>query len=218
MCQSSHDHKSRIRSADGCAGWAEFVMLARQKEEYEIMNPMIIIRNETHDDVGAITELSVAAFKTLEISNHTEQFIIRALRAANALTVSLVAELDGRVIGHIAFSPVTISPGTPNWYGLGPVSVLPEYQRQGIGKALIKEGLSRLQAMNAQGCCLVGHPDYYRKFGFKNVPGFVHAGVPPEVFFARSFDGHTPQGTVTFHEGFKADGQQERVGNALQRV
>jgi putative acetyltransferase len=73
--------------------------------------------------------VTVAAFKTLDISNHTERFIIEALRAAGALTVSLVAEIDGRVIGHIAFSPLTISDGTQYWYGLGPVSVLPEYQR-----------------------------------------------------------------------------------------
>jgi putative acetyltransferase len=158
--------------------------------------------------------VTVAAFKTLEISNHTEQFIIEALRAAKALTVSLVAEVDGRVIGHIAFSPVTISDGTRNWYGLGPVSVLPEYQRKGIGKALIEEGLSRLKALNAQGCCVVGHPDYYRKFGFKNVPGLVLEGVPQEVFFALSFNGHIPQGTVTFHEAFKANGQQEGPGDA----
>ncbi len=170
------------------------------------MNTAIIIRNETHDDVGAIAEVTSAAFKTLEISNHTEQFIIEALRAAKALTVSLVAELDGRVIGHVAFSPVTISDGTPNWYGLGPVSVLPERQRQGIGKALIKAGLSRLNDMHAQGCCLVGHPDYYRKFGFTNMPELMLEGVPPEVFFALSFDGHPPQGTVAFHEGFRAEG------------
>ena len=170
------------------------------------MNKEIVVRSETDADVRAINEVTVAAFKTLEISNHTEQFIVAALRAANALTVSLVAELEGRVIGHIAFSPVTISDGTQNWYGLGPVSVLPEYQRQGIGKTLIGEGLSQLKNMNAQGCCLVGHPDYYRKFGFKNMPGLLHEGVPQEVFFALSFDGHIPQGTVTFHEGFKADG------------
>jgi putative acetyltransferase len=182
--------------------------LACKKEEYETMNPKIVIRNETHDDVCAITEVTIAAFKTLEISNHTEQFIIEALRAAKALTVSLVAETDGRVIGHIAFSPVTISDGTPNWYGLGPVSVLPEYQRQGIGKALIHEGLSRLKSTHARGCCLVGHPEYYKKFGFDNVPELVHEGVPSEVFLVLSFDGHTPQGTVAFYEGFKADGQQ----------
>jgi putative acetyltransferase len=169
------------------------------------MNPKIVIRNETDADVSAITEVTVAAFKTLEISSHTEQFIIAALRAAGALTLSLVAEVEGRVIGHIAFSPVTLSDGTRNWYGLGPVSVLPAYQRQGVGKALIREGLARLKAMHAQGCCLVGHPDYYRKFGFINMPGLVLEGVPHEVFFALSFDGHAPQGTVVFHEGFKAE-------------
>jgi len=165
----------------------------------------IIIRTETGGDIDPITEVTAAAFENLEISNHTEQFIIKALRAARALTISLVAELDGRVVGHVAFSPVTISDAARNWYGLGPVSVLPEYQRQGIGKALIQEGLSRLKDMSAQGCCLVGHPEYYRKFGFENMLGFVHEGVPPEVFLALTFDGRTPQGTVTFHDGFKAD-------------
>jgi putative acetyltransferase len=172
------------------------------------MNPEIAIRSETNTDISAITEVTIAAFRTLKISNHTEQFIIAALRNAKALKISLVAELDGRVIGHIAFSPVTISDDTPNWYGLGPVSVLPEYQRKGIGKAMILEGLARLKDLKAQGCCLVGHPDYYRKFGFRNISGLVHKGVPPEVFFALTFDSHTPQGIVTFHEGFKADGQQ----------
>jgi putative acetyltransferase len=182
------------------------------------MNPKIVIRSEADADASAISAVTVAAFKTLEISNHTEQFILEALRAAKALTVSLVAEMDGRMIGHVAFSPVTISDGTRNWYGLGPVSVLPAYQRQGIGKALIREGLSRLKDMNAQGCCLVGHPDYYRKFGFKSISGLVHEGVPQEVFVALSFDGRYPQGTVTFHEGFRADGQPESAGDAFQRA
>ena len=168
------------------------------------MNPNIVIRNERDTDINAISEVTVAAFKTLEISNHTEQFIIKALRASGALTISLVAENDGQVVGHIAFSPITISDGTRNWYGLGPVSVLPEYHRQGIGKALINEGLSRLKAMKAQGCCLVGHPDYYIKFGFINISGLAHEGVPPEVFFALPFDQKIPQGKVEFHEGFWA--------------
>jgi len=172
------------------------------------MKPEVTIRSETGLDIVAITDVTMAAYKTLEISNHTEQYIIEALRAAKALTISLIAELDARVVGHIAFSPVTISDGTPNWYGLGSVSVLPEYQRQGIGKALIKEGLSRLRDWNARGCCLVGHREYYKQFGFTNSPELVLENVPPEVFFALSFDGHTPQGTGTFHDAFKADGQQ----------
>jgi len=172
------------------------------------------IRSETSADVGAIAEVTAAAFKTLEISNHTEQFIIAALRAANALTVSLVAEAAGRVVGHVAFSPVTISDGCRGWYGLGPVSVLPEHQRQGIGTALIQEGLSRLKGLNAQGCCVVGHPEYYKRLGFKSVPGLVCGGVPQEVFFALPLCGHVPQGTVQFHEAFQADGPEEGAGDA----
>jgi putative acetyltransferase len=172
------------------------------------MNPNITIRTETGIDVDAITHVTVAAFKTLEISNKTEQFIIKALRAAKALTVSLVAELNNEVIGHIAFSPVTVSDGTLDWYGLGPVSVLPEYHREGIGTALVQEGLSQLKALGASGCCVVGHPDYYRKFGFENPPSLEVEGVPPEVFFALSFEGRIPEGAVAFHEAFKADGQQ----------
>jgi putative acetyltransferase len=175
----------------------------------------VLIRSETSADVSAIAEVTVAAFKTMAISNHTEQFIIAALRAAKALTVSLVVEVDGRIVGHIAFSPVTISDSSANWYGLGPVSVLPEYQQRGIGSALIQEGMSRLKDIGARGCCLVGHPKYYRRFGFQNIRGLVHEGVPEEVFFAMSWDGHIPHGIVEFHMGFKADGQQEGAGEAL---
>ncbi len=166
--------------------------------------PTILIRDETKHDAAVITNVTVTAFESLEISNHTEQFIIEALRSAGALTLSLVAEVDGRVVGHIAFSPVAVSDGTTNWYGLGPVSVLPRCQRMGIGKALIQEGLSRLKGLGAKGCCLVGHPQYYRKFGFENAAGLVLEGVPQEVFFALSFDGRFPHGNVTFHEAFKA--------------
>ena len=176
------------------------------------MNLKIQIRNETPADARAISEVTVAAFQCFELSNHTEQLIIEALRAANALAISLVAELEGRIIGHVAFSPVNISDGTRGWYGLGPVSVLPACQRQGAGKALIREGLVRLRALNARGCCLVGHPEYYPRFGFKNVPSLVYEGLRPEVFFALSFDGRYPRGTVQFHEAFQAEVPQGRAG------
>ena len=117
----------------------------------------------------------------------------------------MVAEIDGQVIGHIAFSPAPVSDGTPGWYALGPVSVLPEYQRTGIGRAMIWAGLERLKVMGARGCCLVGHPGYYGKVGFINPTGFYYEGVPPEIFFALSFDDQYPQGAVTFYEGFKAE-------------
>ncbi len=169
------------------------------------MDMNVVIRPETQADVNAITDVTVAAFKTLEISNQTEHVIITALREAGALTVSLVAELGGRVIGHVAFSPISISDGTQGWYGLGPVAVLPEYQRQGVGKALIAQGLAQLKALHAKGCCVVGHPEYYKQFGFSNTPEMGHEGVPPEAFFALTFEGQTPRGAVSFHEAFKAD-------------
>ena len=168
----------------------------------------MVIRSETDADPGAIADVTVAAFSTLPIGNHTEQFIVAALRAAKALTVSRVAEMDGRVVGHIAFSPVVMSDGSPGWYGLGPISVLPQWQRRGIGGALIQEGLSRLKGLGARGCCLVGHPEYYMRFGFQNTRGLVHNGVPEDVFFVMSSDEHIPQGVVEFHEGFKAAGRR----------
>jgi putative acetyltransferase len=164
------------------------------------------IRPETTADIDAITQVATAAFRTLEISHQTEHFIIHALRRAGALTVSLVAEEGGRVVGHIAFSPVVISDGSAKWYGMGPLSVLPPCQRQGIGTALVREGLSRLKALGGQGCVLAGHPPYYRRFGFEAVPGLICEGVPPEVFMALPFTEKTPHGTVSFHDAFTAAG------------
>jgi putative acetyltransferase len=170
------------------------------------MTDGVVIRDETAADARVIGEVTEAAFRTLEISDHTEQHIIEALRRAGVLKVSLVAEFGDRVVGHIAFSPVTMSDGTPDWYGLGPVSVLPEHQRRGIGGAIILEGLSRLRGLGARGCCLVGHPGYYGRFGFRNPAGLSHEGVPPEAFFALSFDGRIPLGTARFHECFGPGG------------
>ncbi|KJS30517.1 MAG: GCN5 family acetyltransferase [Desulfatitalea sp. BRH_c12] len=164
----------------------------------------MIIRSERTSDSDAITEVTTAAFRTLAVSNHTEQFIINALRVADALTISLVAEMDGQVVGHVAFSPVTISDGSTGWYGLGPVSVWPAYQRQGIGKALINEGLSMLKELDGNGCALVGDPNYYKRFGFRNIPDLVYEGIPQEYFLALAFTENMPRGIVVFHEGFLA--------------
>ena len=147
----------------------------------------MIIRKETQSDVGAISDITKVAFENHPYSNNTEQFIINALRAANALTISLVAEIGGKLVGHIAFSPVTFSDGSENWYGLGPVSVLPEYQKQGIGKSLVNEGIGMLKDLGAKGCVLVGDPDFYKRFGFSSPDGLKHEGVPQENFLGLSF-------------------------------
>jgi putative acetyltransferase len=166
----------------------------------------MIIRKETVLDIEAISEVTIAAFQNIAISNHTEQFIINALRNANAMTISLVAEVDGQVVGHIAFSPVTISDGIPNWFGLGPVSVLPKYQKQGIGKSFILKWLFLLKDIGGQGCALVGDPNYYKRFGFNNISDLIYEDIPQEFFLALLFDKIIPQGTVMFHEGFLAKG------------
>jgi putative acetyltransferase len=166
----------------------------------------MIIREETAADLEAITHVTKAAFETLAVSSRTEHFIIKALRKGGALTISLVAEIDGRVVGHIAFSPVAISDGTKGWYGLGPVSVSPQHQRRGIGKSLIEKGLSMLKERGARGCALVGDPNYYVRFGFRNYPQLVHEGIPQEVFLALPFTKEIPQGTVAFNEAFWVTG------------
>lgn len=166
----------------------------------------IIIRNETESDINAISEITKAAFETLAISNHTEQFIIKGLREANALVISLVAEADNKVVGHIAFSPVSISDGSRDWYGLGPVSVLPELQRQGIGKALIHTGLSSLKALGAKGCVLAGDPGYYERFGFRSLLDLAVEGVPQQYFLTLPFNESKASGTVVFHKAFNANG------------
>ena len=166
----------------------------------------MIIRDENDKDIELIREVTIDAFKDLSVSNQTEHFIIDALRSAEVLTISLVAEIDKEIVGHIAFSPVTISDNTAEWYGLGPVSVKPDFQRKGIGKALINKGLSLLKEKGARGCALVGDPNYYNYFGFKNIPELIYEGIPQEFFVVLPFAETVPEGKVVFHEGFLATG------------
>ncbi len=164
----------------------------------------MIIRKETQADIEVITEITKLAFENHPYSRNTEQFIINALRADNALTISLVAEIDGKLVGHIAFSPVTFSDGSKNWYGLGPISIRPACQKQGIGTKLVNEGLNLLKDLGAEGCVLVGDPKYYIRFGFKSPNELKHEGVPQENFLALPFCNRIPKGTVQFHRAFSA--------------
>jgi len=164
----------------------------------------MMIRQEIPADIEAITEITKLAFENHPFSRNTEHFIIHALRAANAQTVSLVAEIDGRVVGHIAFSPVTFSDGSEGWYGVGPISVRPDCQKQGIGSRLVNEGLRLIKEAGAEGCILVGDPNYYKRFGFESPVGLAHEGVPQENVLALSLGSKMPQGIVNFHAAFWA--------------
>lgn len=161
------------------------------------------IRLERPEDAAAIHALTDAAFDGMPFSDQTEARVIEGLRAAGALTLSLVATEADEIIGHVAFSPVTVNGEAVGWYGLGPVSVWPARQRSGIGQALIRDGLQRLRALGAGGCVLLGNPAYYRRFGFENDPGLYEVSAPPGAFQCLTLDGVRPRGRVRFHPAFE---------------
>jgi putative acetyltransferase len=185
-----------------------FVGFARAAIEYsthERRTMLITIRPELPDDAAAIHAVVRAAFDAAPRSSGTEPFIVDALREAGALTISLVADEGGHIVGHVAVSPVTID-GAAGWLGLGPISVSPERQRQGIGSSLMRAALDALRAQGALGCVLLGEPDYYGRFGFEAAAPLVLPGVPPEYFLAIVFSGAKPAGVVRYHDGFEATG------------
>ncbi len=164
----------------------------------------IEIRAERAEDVPSIHRVTDAAFKLNAHASGTEAAIIAALRNAGALTVSLVATLDNDVVGHVAFSPVTIDGRDLRWFGLGPVSVKPDVQGRGIGTALVRDGLTRLKQAGAAGCVVLGDPAFYRRFGFETDPALRFETAPAEYFMRLSFQADSPSGGVAFHEGFAA--------------
>ena len=163
----------------------------------------MIIRPETPNDIKEIENVTLAAFTGVFTDNPNEHLMINCLRETGALSLSLVAELDGKIVGHVAFSVVTIDGDDQGWYGLGPISVLPGSQKQGIGSKLIKEGLSQIREKGARGCVLTGSPEYYQRFGFRTYPNLYYEGVPdPKYFMALPLHEEIPAGKVEYHRAF----------------
>ena len=124
---------------------------------------MIVIRDETDSDYDAVHRVNEMAFDRPEEAN-----LVELLRDAVSGLISLVAVNDQDVIGHILFSPVTVNNGHSSFYAiaLGPMAVLPEHQRTGIGSQLVKEGLDRCLRVGENIVFVVGHPRFYPRFGF----------------------------------------------------
>jgi putative acetyltransferase len=161
------------------------------------------LRLERPGDEAAIAALTQAAFRDAEHSDGSEAAIVARLRLDGDLALSLVAEdSGGRIVGHAAFSPVTVSDGSTGWYGLGPVSVLPARQREGIGSALIREGLARLRPLGARGCVVLGDPVYYARFGFAHDPALAYPGPPPRYFQRIVVSGPASMGEVRYARAF----------------
>ena len=164
----------------------------------------LLIRYELPEDIGRTHDIIISAFLDAPHANGNEQLIVNTLRDSGALTLSLVAQYNDELVGHAAISPVTISDESCKWYGLGPLSVIPEWQRQGCGTRLTQRALEELQKYGAQGCVVLGNPRYYSRFGFQQIDELTLSNVPAEYFLALPFGQHRPRGNVTYHSSFSA--------------
>ncbi len=163
----------------------------------------MIIRGEQPGDIAAIYAVTQAAFAPMPFSSGTEGPIIERLREDGDLTISLVADDAGEIVGHVAFSPVSIAGEVDRLYGLGPVCAEPSRKNSGIGTMLIKEGLSRLRALDAKACVLVGDPNYYARFGFVGDSGLTHGSVPSPAVQGLWLDGRPRVGEIVYAPGFR---------------
>ena len=163
------------------------------------------IRAERPGDEGAIARLISDAFLEAEHRGGNEAAIVAALREAGSLALSLVAVEESEILGHAAFSPVTIDGRLGGWFGLGPLAVAPRCQRRGIGRALVDAGLASLRESGAKGCVVLGDSFYYGRFGFACDPDLRLAGMPPDYFQRLSFDGRPCSGMVEYHPAFAAE-------------
>jgi putative acetyltransferase len=162
------------------------------------------IRPETEADRAAVREVNEAAFET-----PAEADLVEALHAKGVSVVSLVAEVDGNVVGHILFSRVSLAEHPwLNLVGLAPMAVVPDHQRKGIGSALVRQGLTRCKEF---GCCavvVVGHPEYYPRFGFAPAGRFglrCEYDVPADVFMVAELNAgalSNASGSVRYDDAF----------------
>jgi putative acetyltransferase len=172
-----------------------------------------MIRPQTPADVAAIRAINEAAF-----GGRLEADIVDALRREAEPFISLVADADGDVVGHICFSPVTIgdSPVSTGSVGLGPMAVRPDLQRKGIGSQLVSAGLEECRRRGVRLVVVVGHAEYYPRFGFSPASRLgltCEYDVPDDVFMARRLTGgRIAPGVVRYHRAFaSAEADAERL-------
>lgn len=162
------------------------------------------IRAETSEDHAAIDAVNRAAFESGE-----EADLVVALRQQADPCISLVAETDGEVIGHIMFSPATLSADAEiRVMGLGPMAVTPQRQREGIGSALVRAGLEACRQLGYEAVFVLGHAQFYPRFGFQPASGYDISStydVPDDVFMALELEPGAlsgKAGTMRYHRTF----------------
>jgi putative acetyltransferase len=179
-----------------------------ERTDRQASEAQALIRPESEGDVAGIREVNVAAFRDHPVSRQTEHLIVDALREADALELSLVALRGGQVVGHVAFSKARVDDSGAGWLLLGPVAVLPSFQGQGIGSALVESGLRELRLRGATGCVLVGDPGFYGRFGFSEFPDLSYEGVPHEYVLALPMAEAAPRGVVHAHRAFEIEPEE----------
>ncbi len=151
----------------------------------------MLIREETESDWAAVRRVTIDAFANSDMGYNGEYELVEAIRLGCEGHVSLVACDHDDIVGHILFSPVVIHDARCELHGMGlaPMSVTPAMQRQGIGSLLVEFGLNRLRTDGNPFVVVIGHPEYYARFGFERATeyGIEHGfnGIPQEVFFIR---------------------------------
>ena len=181
---------------------------------------MITIRQESPDDLDAIQRVIVEAFTESDFGHHGESEIVNALRKNCRDVLSLVAVEDENVVGQIFFSPVLAQTKNGDFAGMGlaPMAVESSRQRSGIGSSLIRTGLAQLAATGCSYVVVLGHPEYYQRFGFEPAGkyGIIHGfeGIPQHVFFVKFLDANVKRsfdtGGVRFHSEFGSQFQQTK--------
>lgn len=163
-----------------------------------------MIRIEEKNDCAAVHTLNSSAFETSAEAN-----LVDALRKEAAPIISLVAEEDSKIVGHIMFSPVSLSGNSEvNIMGLAPMAIDAKYQRKGIGSALVRAGLEQCKEIDFNTVVVLGHPEYYPRFGFKpsSQSGIkCEYDVPEDVFMVMELQQgylHGMSGIIKYHAAF----------------
>lgn len=162
------------------------------------------IRAAQSGDEPAIHDLTVRAFEPVPHSDGREAAIVDQLRKDGDLTISLVALKDKTIVGHVAFSPVTMDGSHDGWYGLGPVAVEPKSQKKGVGSKIIKQGLNLLKSQGATGCVLIGQPEFYSRFGFRSDGDLYYGEVSTQYIQWLAFGSETASGNLSYASAFGA--------------
>ncbi len=162
----------------------------------------MIIRKEQREDIGAISSVIDIAFTDHPHTTNNESTIVNKLRNTRKLSLSLVATKNGEIVGHVGFSRIFVNSCDYDWFGLAPLSVLPNHQGCGIGETLVRRGIEELQKSGAKGCVLLGNPEYYARFGFKHDDELILPGVPQSYFLALAFSQFVPHGNASFDRAF----------------